>query len=301
MASEIGDFREIEIKMKLMRIGDIGSERPAIAIDEFSYVDVSDVVSDFDAEFFGSPDSFELQRVFDQRVSEGRVLSIGNQRIGAPFARPHQIICIGLNYEDHAKESGAEVPPEPIIFTKAPNTLIGPNDDVLIPKNARKADWELELGVVVGKRARYLESPAAALEHIAGYVLCNDISEREFQLERQGQWSKGKSCETFNPAGPWLVTPDEIPNPAALGMTLKLNGRLLQNSTTAQMVFRPDFLVYYLSQFMVLEPGDLINTGTPPGVGLGQKPPFYLKDGDLMELEIPGLGIQRQHVFGFQG
>jgi 2-keto-4-pentenoate hydratase/2-oxohepta-3-ene-1,7-dioic acid hydratase in catechol pathway len=172
---------------------------------------------------------------------------------------------------------------------------------VLIPKDSTKADWEIELGIVIGKKARYLKNPKEAGEHIAGYVLCNDVSEREFQLERQGQWSKGKSCETFNPAGPWLVTPDEITDPTKLEMVLKLNGKVLQNSSTAQMVFEPNFLVYYLSQFMVLEPGDLINTGTPPGVGLGQKPPFYLQDGDFMELEIAGLGTQRQRVIGFKG
>lgn len=279
----------------------MGNEKPAIALDEQRYVDVSDLVADYDAEFFSSDKLAELQDAFDQRVAENKISSLGEQRIAAPFARPHQIICIGLNYSDHAKESGAQVPPEPIIFTKAPNTLIGPNDDVSIPKNSQKCDWEVELGVVVGKQARYLESPEAALDHIAGYVICNDISEREFQLEREGQWSKGKSCETFNPAGPWLVTPDEIADPANLTMSLKLNGKLTQNSSTAQMVFKPDFLVYYLSQFMVLEPGDLINTGTPPGVGLGQKPPFYLKDGDFMELEIAGLGSQAQRVFSFRG
>ncbi len=285
--------------MKLMRVGPKGSEKPAIAIDELSYIDVSDLVSDYDSEFFESEWTDQLQKAFEQRVAAGKALSIGDQRIGAPFTRPHQIICIGLNYADHAKESGAEVPPEPIIFTKAPNTLIGPNDDVVIPKNAEKADWEIELGVVVGKRAKYLASPEAAANHIAGYVLCNDVSEREFQLERQGQWSKGKSCETFNPAGPWLVTPDEIGDPTNLAMSLKLNGNLTQNSNTAQMVFQPDFLIYYLSQFMVLEPGDLINTGTPPGVGLGQKPPFFLKHLDLMELEISGLGTQTQKVVNF--
>jgi 2-keto-4-pentenoate hydratase/2-oxohepta-3-ene-1,7-dioic acid hydratase in catechol pathway len=282
-----------------MRVGPKGSEKPAIAIDELSYIDVSDLVSDYDSEFFESEWTDQLQKAFEQRVAAGKALSIGDQRIGAPFTRPHQIICIGLNYADHAKESGAEVPPEPIIFTKAPNTLIGPNDDVVIPKNAEKADWEIELGVVVGKRAKYLASPEAAANHIAGYVLCNDVSEREFQLERQGQWSKGKSCETFNPAGPWLVTPDEIGDPTNLAMSLKLNGNLTQNSNTAQMVFQPDFLIYYLSQFMVLEPGDLINTGTPPGVGLGQKPPFFLKHLDLMELEISGLGTQTQKVVNF--
>lgn len=285
--------------MRLMRIGPEGSEQPVVAIDENHYVDVSDLVDDYNSEFFASESFLTLQKNVEARVSSNHVLEIAGQRIGAPFTRPHQIICIGLNYADHARESGAEVPPEPIIFTKAPNTLVGPNDTVLIPKNSQKTDWEIELGVVIGKRARYLSDPAEAKNHIAGYVLCNDVSEREFQLERQGQWSKGKSCETFNPAGPWLVTPDEISDSANLTMTLKLNGKVLQNSSTAQMVFQPEYLVYYLSQFMVLEPGDLINTGTPPGVGLGQKPPFYLKDGDCMELEIQGLGKQRQLVKNF--
>lgn len=285
--------------MKLMRVGAPGNEKPAIAVDDNHYVDVSDLISDYDEGFFEQDNLDQLTAAFSERVRENRVLPIGNQRIAAPFARPHQIICIGLNYADHAKESGAEVPPEPIIFTKAPNTLVGPNDQVLIPKASEKTDWEVELGVVIGKRARYLNSPEAAKEHIAGYVLCNDISEREFQLERQGQWSKGKSCETFNPAGPWLVTPDEISDPMNLTMTMKLNGKLMQNSSTAQMVYQPDFLIYYLSQFMVLEPGDLINTGTPPGVGLGQKPPLYLSDGDVMELHIQGLGVQTQRVKGY--
>jgi 2-keto-4-pentenoate hydratase/2-oxohepta-3-ene-1,7-dioic acid hydratase in catechol pathway len=286
--------------MKLMRIGSAGKERPAVAIDDSNYIDISDLVDDFDSDFFGSDKWLDLLPEVNKKVAEGNFSEIAGERIGAPFTRPHQIICIGLNYADHAKESGAEVPPEPIIFTKAPNTLIGPNDSVVIPKDSLKTDWDVELGIVVGKRARYLASPVEAAKHIAGYVLSNDVSEREFQLERQGQWSKGKSCETFNPAGPWLVTPDEIQDVSDLWMRLSLNGQLMQNSSTAQMVFKPDFLIYYLSQFMVLEPGDLINTGTPPGVGLGQKPPSYLKDGDLMELEIQGLGKQTQRVVSYK-
>lgn len=286
--------------MKLMRIGSAGKERPAVAIDDSNYIDISDLVDDFDSDFFGSDKWLDLLPEVNKKIAEGNFSEIAGERIGAPFTRPHQIICIGLNYADHARESGAEVPPEPIIFTKAPNTLIGPNDSVVIPKDSLKTDWEVELGIVVGKRARYLASPVEAAKHIAGYVLSNDVSEREFQLERQGQWSKGKSCETFNPAGPWLVTPDEIQDVSDLWMRLSLNGKLMQNSSTAQMVFKPDFLIYYLSQFMVLEPGDLINTGTPPGVGLGQKPPSYLKDGDLMELEIQGLGKQTQRVVSYK-
>lgn len=282
--------------MRLMRVGLSGEERPAVAIDESRYVDVSDLVSDFHSVFFESGGIEKLRPEVERRVAAGQVLELGNQRIGAPFTRPHQIICIGLNYRDHAAETNAEVPPEPIIFTKSPNTLIGPNDSVRIPRNSQKTDWEVELGVVVSKRASYLESPEAALDYIAGYTVVNDVSEREFQIERQGQWSKGKSCETFNPAGPWLVTPDEVGDPQRLWMRLDLNGTREQDSSTSQMVFGPAFLVYYLSQFLVLEAGDLINTGTPPGVGMGHKPPMYLKPGDVMQLEIEKLGKQRQEV-----
>lgn len=286
--------------MKLMRIGQPGRERPAVAVDEQNYVDISDLITDFDAGFFQNEKWLDIKDEVANRVAAKDFRQVAGNRVGAPFARPHQIICIGLNYADHAKESGAEVPPEPIIFTKAPNTLIGPNDNVIIPKDSVKCDWEVELGIVIGKQAKYLASPAEAEAHIAGYVLCNDVSEREFQLERQGQWSKGKSCETFNPAGPWLVTRDELSDVSDLKMSLNVNGQVRQNSTTAQMVFKPDFLVYYLSQFMVLEPGDLINTGTPPGVGLGLKPPVFLQDGDLMELAIEGLGRQSQRAVTYR-
>jgi 2-keto-4-pentenoate hydratase/2-oxohepta-3-ene-1,7-dioic acid hydratase in catechol pathway len=286
--------------MKLMRIGKVGAERAAVAVDDLHYIDISDLVADFDADFFQSEKWIELAPEVQKRIDQKDFRKVEGQRIGAPFARPHQIICIGLNYADHARESGAEVPSEPIIFTKAPNTLVGPNDSVIIPKNSLKCDWEVELGIVIGKQAKYLASPEEAAKHIAGYVLCNDVSEREFQLERQGQWSKGKSSETFNPAGPWLVTRDELSDVSDLKMSLRVNGQVRQNSSTVQMVFKPDFLVYYLSQFMVLEPGDLINTGTPPGVGLGFKPPIYLHDGDVMQLEIEGLGKQTQHVVAYQ-
>jgi len=279
-----------------MRIGNPGEERPAVAVGEDKYVDVFNLTPDFNEKFFGSDGIERIAAEVEKRIAAGQVLEIAGQRIGAPFARPHQIICIGLNYRDHAEETGAQVPPEPIIFTKSPNTLIGPNDTVLIPRKSQKTDWEVELGVVVSKRARYVESPEAAKGFIAGYVLVNDVSEREFQLERQGQWSKGKSSETFNPAGPWLATKDEITDPSNLGMTLSLNGELKQNSSTKQMVFTPEFLIYYLSQFMVLEPGDLINTGTPPGVGMGHKPELYLKAGDVMRLTIEGLGVAEQKV-----
>lgn len=282
--------------MRLMRVGLSGEERPAVAVNDTQYVDVSDLVSDFHSVFFESGGIDRLRPEVEKRIAAGQISDLGSQRIGAPFTRPHQIICIGLNYRDHAAETNAEVPPEPIIFTKSPNTLIGPNDSVRIPRNSQKTDWEVELGVVVSQRASYLESPEAALEYIAGYTVVNDVSEREFQIERQGQWSKGKSCETFNPAGPWLVTPDEVGDPQKLWMHLDLNGERKQDSSTSQMVFGPAFLVYYLSQFLVLEAGDLINTGTPPGVGMGHKPPMYLKPGDVMQLEIEKLGKQRQEV-----
>jgi len=285
--------------MKLIRVGDYGAERPGVLVSEGKYVDVSDLVGDFNEAFFANVDLAALKREVASREAAGAVIELGASRLGAPIARPHQIICIGLNYADHAAETNTTVPPEPIIFTKSPNTLIGPNDSVRIPKNSTKTDWEVELGVVVGKRARYVESEAAAAAHIAGYMVVNDISEREFQLERQGQWSKGKSSETFNPAGPYLVTADEMPDSSNLAMKLWVNDELKQNSSTSQMVFGPAFLIYYLSQFLVLEPGDLINTGTPPGVGLGHNPPVYLKRGDTMRLEIQSLGSAEQRVISY--
>jgi 2,4-didehydro-3-deoxy-L-rhamnonate hydrolase len=280
--------------VKLVRVGEPGHERPGVLADETSYFDVSEM-GDFSENFFATSTLAELREHLEALKSRGVAPQpLGNQRIGAPISRPHQIICVGLNYADHAAETGAEIPSEPIIFTKSPNTLLGPMDDVRIPRNSSKTDWEVELAIVIGKRCRYLESDDEALDHIAGYMISNDVSEREFQLERQGQWTKGKSSETFNPAGPWLVTTDEVPDPTSLSMRLSVNGELMQDSSTNQMVFQPAFLVRYLSQFMVLEPGDIINTGTPPGVGMGLKPPRYLKPGDVMELSIEGLGTQRQ-------
>jgi len=206
-----------------------------------------------------------------------------------------KFLCIGLNYADHAAESGAVVPPEPVLFTKATSAIIGPNDDVRIPRRSTKTDWEVELGVVIGTTAKYV-SESEAPRHIAGYCVINDVSEREFQLERHGTWDKGKGCDTFGPIGPWLVTPDEIGNPGNLDMWLEVNGRRFQDGSTATMVYKPAFLVSYISQFMSLQPGDVISTGTPPGVGMGQKPPVYLKSGDVMRLGIEGLGEQRQKV-----
>ena len=281
--------------MYLMRIGQIGRERPVVRLDDTTYVDVSDVVGDFDGTVFAAGLD-PLRAIVDERVRRGRVERFTGERVGAPLARPHQILGIGLNYRDHAAESGMALPDEPIVFNKAPNTLIGPNDVVRQPRGSTKLDWEVELGIVIGQRARYLEDVEAARNVIAGWVVCNDISERAFQLERGGQWVKGKSAESFNPAGPWVATPDEIDDVLALGMWLDVNGERRQSGTTATMVFDPYSIVVYLSQFLVLEPGDLINTGTPPGVGMGSRPPVYLQTGDVMELGIDGLGVQRQVV-----
>lgn len=291
--------------MKLMRLGPVGHEKPVVRVSDDAYVDVSDVTPDFDERFFGATSTgggmLRLESVVAERVAAGEVHPFvgadgARERIGAPIARPHQILCIGLNYSDHAAESGMPVPDEPILFTKSPNTLVGPDDDVRMPRGATKLDWEVELGIVIGSRASYLDSPEQARAHIAGYVVVNDVSERAFQIERGGQWSKGKSAETFNPAGPWLATPDELPDVMNLGMWLNVNGQRRQTGSTATMIFDPFVIVHYLSQFLVLEPGDLINTGTPPGVGLGMTPPTYLQVGDVMELGIDGLGVQRQTV-----
>ncbi|KND25726.1 fumarylacetoacetate hydrolase family protein [Streptomyces acidiscabies] len=282
--------------MHLMRIGAPGAEKPVARIDDDTYVELADLVTDFGEGFFGGGGIDRIRPVVAERAAAGRVSRFAGERIGAPIARPHQILCIGLNYRDHAAESGMAVPDEPILFTKSPNTLIGPNDDVRIPRGSAKTDWEVELGIVIGKRTSYLDSVDDARDAIAGYVVVNDVSERAFQLERGGQWAKGKSAETFNPAGPWLATADEIDDVLALDMWLDVNGARRQTGNTKTMIFDPYFIVHYLSQFLTLEPGDLINTGTPPGVGMGLTPPVYLKPGDTVELGITGLGTQRQHV-----
>ncbi|WP_349903724.1 fumarylacetoacetate hydrolase family protein [Parafrigoribacterium humi] len=281
--------------MYLMRIGVPGSERAVVRVGDDAYVDVSDVVTDFDESFFASGIA-ALEPVVAERVAAGRQQSFAGERIGSPIARPHQILCIGLNYSDHAAETGMPVPEEPILFTKSPNTLIGPNDDVRMPRGATKLDWEVELGIVIGARASYLADEAEAAAVIAGYTVVNDVSERAFQNERGGQWAKGKSAETFNPCGPWLATPAEIADVLALDMWLDVNGERRQRGSTATMIFKPAYIVHYLSQFMVLEPGDLINTGTPPGVAMGMKPQRWLNVGDEMTLGIEGLGEQRQRV-----
>jgi 2,4-diketo-3-deoxy-L-fuconate hydrolase len=278
--------------MKLLRIGDPGAERPYVLLDGGEIVDVSDVTADFGPEFFESGALARLAGLVAAGAPRARLEP--GQRLGAPLARPGKIVCIGLNYADHADESGQQRPAEPVVFFKASNTLAGPNDPVFIPRGSTKTDWEVELGVVIGKRCRYLSSPQEGLDSIAGYMVCHDVSEREFQLERGGQWVKGKSCETFNPAGPWLVTPDEVTGPGALELWLDVNGERRQAGSTADMIFDVGFLIHYLSQFMVLEPGDIINTGTPSGVALGMDDPVYLKPGDVVELGITGLGRQQQ-------
>lgn len=281
--------------MHLMRIGAVGWEKPVVRVSDDSYVDVSDVADDFNEAFFAAGVD-RLRPIVEERLKAGQVLQFAGERIGAPIARPHQILCIGLNYSDHAAETGAAAPDEPILFTKSPNTLIGPNDDVRIPRGSTKTDWEVELGIVIGRRTSYLDSVTEAEASIAGFVVSNDVSERAFQIERSGQWSKGKSAETFNPCGPWLATVDEIANVMALDMWLDVNGERRQTGSTATMIFDPYFIIHYLSQFLVLEPGDLINTGTPPGVAMGMTDPAWLAPGDVMTLGIEGLGSQRQVV-----
>lgn len=281
--------------MKLVRVGERGSEIPGVLNDDLtSVLDARRVTADFDSDFFADGG---LDRLCDA-VRDGKLSQLRetNLRIGAPVFKPGKIICIGLNYRNHARESGMEVPKEPIIFMKAPNTLVGPNDDVLIPHKSLKTDWEIELAVVVRETASYLKTPDDGLKYVAGYAISNDVSEREFQLERGGQWDKGKSCATFNPLGPWLVTADEIPDPQQLQMFLDVNGQRMQNENTLDMIFSVSYLIWYVSQFMVLEPGDIINTGTPSGVGLGLQPPQYLKPGDEMRLGIEGLGEHCSHA-----
>ncbi|WP_457967270.1 fumarylacetoacetate hydrolase family protein [Arthrobacter sp. D1-29] len=282
--------------MRLVRVGAGGSEAPGALIDDDTFIDLSDIVSDFNEAFFASGTIATLPAIIADRIADGRGESLDGRRFGAPIARPHQILCIGLNYSDHAAETGQAVPTEPILFTKSPNTLIGPNDDVLIPRNSEKTDWEVELGIVIGQRASYLVDETEAAAAIAGYVLVNDVSERAWQLERNGQWAKGKSAPTFNPAGPYLVTPDEIDDVLNLDMWLDIDGVRRQTGSTSTMIFSPTFIVHYLSQFLALEPGDLINTGTPPGVGMGMTPQVFLKGGETMTLGITRLGSQTQQV-----
>jgi 2-keto-4-pentenoate hydratase/2-oxohepta-3-ene-1,7-dioic acid hydratase in catechol pathway len=282
---------EEEDTVRLVRVGEAGGERPCVLREDGTAVDVSPLVGDVDGAFLEGGGVERLRREMASHPDLATV-DTRSERVGPCVARPPKVVCIGLNYVDHAEESGQAVPSEPVVFFKAPNTVVGPYDDVRIPRGSEKTDWEVELGVVVGREARYLEDEAAAREVIAGYAVSHDVSERAFQLERGGQWVKGKSCETFNPLGPWLVTPEEVLDPQALALSLTLNGETVQRGSTAHMIFSVAHVVWYLSQFMVLEPGDLINTGTPAGVGMARG--RYLRDGDVTELEITGLGRQRQ-------
>lgn len=280
--------------MRLARLGPVGAEIPTVVVDGI-HLDLRPLLqgADLDAAFFGGGG---LDRVAEA-VAAGTLRELpgaADLRVGAPLARPGKVVCIGLNYRDHAAETGAEIPAEPVVFLKDPGTVVGPFDTVLVPIGSTKTDWEVELGVVIGTRARYLGSPEESGAHVAGYVLSHDVSEREFQLERGGQWDKGKSCETFNPLGPELVTADEVADPQDLRLSLSVNGVKRQDGTTADMIFAVDHVIWYLSQVMVLEPGDVINTGTPAGVALGLPDTPYLRVGDVVELEISGLGRARQ-------
>ena len=279
--------------MKLIRFGEFRHEKPGVELDSGVRKDCSRHFDDWNHDFFTSDGLARLARLVGK---EGDSLPDvpADVRLGAPVARPGKVIAIGLNYADHAKETGAQPPPEPIIFMKAANCVVGPYDNVCIPRGSEKTDWEVELGVILGADARYLASAEEAAGYIAGYCVSHDVSERAFQLERGGQWVKGKSCDTFNPLGPWLVTRESVPNAGQLALTLSVNGERMQNGNTSTMIFPPAFLVHYISQFMTLEAGDLLTTGTPPGVGMGRKPPRYLRAGDVVELAIEGLGSQRQ-------
>jgi len=279
--------------MRLIRFGPRNDEKPGILDADGRRRDLSAHFSQWDAVFFVSDGLNRLKQILHTGSSTLPTVS-DDVRWAAPIARPGKVICIGLNYSDHAAESGMPIPEEPIVFLKASNTVVGPYDDVLIPRGSKKTDWEVELGVIIGREARYLTPSDDASEYIAGYAISHDVSERAFQLEHGGQWTKGKSCDTFNPLGPWLSTPDEISDPDSLQMRLWVNGVQRQHGNTATMIFSAATLVHYLSQFMTLQPGDLISTGTPPGVGLGMKPPQYLSSGDIVELEIEHLGRQRQ-------
>ncbi|MDO1511561.1 fumarylacetoacetate hydrolase family protein [Maribacter confluentis] len=285
--------------MKLIRFGEVGSEKPGIQLSNGDRIDVSSFGEDYTEAFFGSNGVGRLAKWLEENTDTCNRVD-GAVRLGSPICRPSKIVCVGLNYAKHAAESGMSIPKEPVLFFKATSSIIGPYDTVILPKNSTKSDWEVELAIVIGKKASYV-SETEAMDHIAGYVLHNDISERAFQLEREGQWVKGKSCDTFAPLGPYLVTQEEIENPNDLNLWLKLNGKMMQNSSTSDFVFNVQEVVSYISQFMTLLPGDVISTGTPFGVGLGLNPPLYLKNGDVMELGIDGLGVSKQKVMDYKG
>lgn len=282
--------------MKLIRYGNLGQEKIGVEIDAKNY-DLSSFGEDYNEQFFENDGIERLTNYINENSGQLKEIP-ATSRIGAPIARPSKIVCIGLNYLDHANETGSAIPKEPIIFFKSTTSIVGPFDDIMLPKDSEKTDWEVEFGVVVGKTARYVEE-AEAMDYVAGYVLINDVSEREFQLERGGTWDKGKGCDTFAPMGPYLVTKDEMPDICDVGLWLSVNGQKYQNGSTKNLIFSVPQLIAYVSKFMTLLPGDVISTGTPAGVGLGFKPPIYLKAGDVVELGADGLGVAKQNVVAF--
>jgi len=283
--------------MKLIRFGNEGSVKPGLQLDDNSRIDVSGFGEDYNENFFATDGITRLKKWLE--TNQGTCPAVDNNiRLAAPTARPSKIVCVGLNYAKHAEESGMAVPGEPVLFFKATSSIIGPQDNVMLPRNSEKSDWEVELAVVIGKKASYVKE-SNAMDYVAGYMVHNDISERAFQLEMEGQWVKGKSCDTFAPLGPFMATKDEIADPHNLRLWLKLNGETLQDSNTSDFIFDIPKVVSYISEFMTLLPGDIISTGTPFGVGLGFNPPKYLKAGDVMELGIDGLGVSRQEVIPF--
>ncbi|WOD42680.1 fumarylacetoacetate hydrolase family protein [Hwangdonia lutea] len=285
--------------MKLIRFGTEGNEKPGVQLDDGTRIDVSGFGQDYNEAFFGGDGLERLENWL--KTNQNNCPKVSNDaRLGVPLTRPSKIVCVGLNYAKHAAEAGMKVPKEPVLFFKSTTALCGPNDDVIIPKNSEKTDWEVELAIVIGKKASYIEE-ADAFDHIAGYVLHNDVSERAFQIEKEGQWCKGKGCDTFAPVGPFIATKDEIPNPNDLNLWLIVNGERLQDSSTSDFIFNVQEVVSYISQYMTLLPGDIISTGTPFGVGLGFDPPKYLKPGDVMELGIEGLGVSKQVAKAYQG
>ncbi|MCL5129619.1 fumarylacetoacetate hydrolase family protein [Algibacter sp. L4_22] len=284
--------------MKLIRFGAVGSEQPGVQLEDGTIIDVSAFGTDYNEEFFGN-DGIGKLKTWLKDNQQSCPLVGDDVRLGVPLTRPSKIVCVGLNYAQHAAEAGMDIPKEPVLFFKSTTALVGPNDDVIIPKNSEKSDWEVELAIVIGKKASYVEE-ADAIDHIAGYVLHNDVSERAFQIEKSGQWCKGKGCDTFAPVGPFIATTDEIKDPNNLNLWLKINGEMMQNSSTSDFIFNVQHVVSHISQFMTLLPGDIISTGTPFGVGLGLTPPTYLKPGDVMELGIEGLGVSKQSVKAYK-
>ena len=284
--------------MKLIRFGTINAEKPGVQLTNGIKLDVSAFTSDYNEEFFGNNGIQKLKKWLELNLDTCPIVG-DDIRLGSPLSRPSKIVCVGLNYAKHAAESGMDVPQEPVLFFKATSAIVGPFDDIVIPKGSKKTDWEVELAVVIGKKASYI-SEKDAMNYVAGYVLHNDVSERNFQIERSGQWVKGKSCDTFAPIGPFIATIDEIDDPNNLNLWLKLNGEEMQNSSTSDFIFNIQHVVSYISQFMTLLPGDVISTGTPFGVGLGLNPPRYLKDGDVVELGIEGLGISKQTCVAYK-